>query len=128
MPEGFSTTGFTGAIVTPSGAGQSYDKREARRFYKALERGISTSIANGNLVDKFVMSDRHTTGASATFVRYYLIAYFGTNSHLEFTDHNDVRQSYCKGIVISITRQWFSRDPQNIMVRLKWDSVWRIGT
>ena len=124
MPEGFAVTGDTGAIVTPSGAGKSYDQRSARRFYKALQRGIATSIANSNLVDKFAMSDRHTSGASATFVRYFMICYLGVNSHLEFTDPNDNRKSYCRGIILNCVRQWFSRDPANILLRINWDSVW----
>lgn len=69
------------------------------------------------------MSARHTSGTSV-FARYFLIVYFGTNSHLEFTDEGDTRRSYCKGIVLSAVGQWFSRDPQNIIVRINWDSVW----
>lgn len=124
MPEGFFVTGFSGAIVTPSGAGKSFDKRGEARFYRALSRGVSTSIANGNLVDKFITSPRHTSGASATFVRYYLIVYLGTNSHFEFTDADGNRKSYCRGIALSVIRQWFAKDPANVMVRVNWDSVW----
>lgn len=70
------------------------------------------------------MSARHTSGASATFERYHLIVYLGTNSHFEFTDASDTRKSYCTGIVQSCIGQWFSRDPANVMVRINWDSVW----
>ena len=59
--------------MTPSGAGKSYDERNAARFYSFMERGVMTTLAKANLVDKFIMSDRHTSGASATFKRYYLI-------------------------------------------------------
>ena len=121
---GFTRTGFTGAIVTPSGGGRSFDQRNATRFYKTLQRGIQSTLTNANLVDKFAMSDRHTSGASATFKRYYLIVYFGINSHLEFTDGSDNRKSYCKGIILSVAIQWIDSKPTNFIVRINWDSVW----
>lgn len=124
IPKGFTRAGFTGAVVTPSGGGRSYDERSATRFYRALQRGFQTTLANANLIDKFVMSDRHTSGASATFKRYYLIVYFGTNLHVEFTDGSDNRKSYCKGIVISISTLWLESDNLNFIVRINWESVW----
>ncbi len=124
MPDGFSDSSFSGAIVTPSGAGKSFDSRFERRFSKVLARGIQTSIANYNLIKKFVHSSEHTTGSAADFIRYYLIAYFGTNSHLKFTDGNGNQQSYCKGIILSAIGQYFHRDPTNFTVRINWDSVW----
>ena len=124
IPKGFEVMSNTGIVVTPSGAGKSYDDRDARRFYQALQRGIATSLANANLVDKFAMSDRHTSGASAIFHRYHMIVCFGTNSHLEFTDANDVRQSYCKGVILSVARQWLQSKTPNFLVKIHWDSVW----
>lgn len=70
------------------------------------------------------MSARHTSGASAVFVRYYLIVYFGTNLHLEFTDSDDSRKSYCRGIVKSASTQWLDSTSLVFMVRINWDSVW----
>ena len=75
-------------------------------------------------MDKFIMSDRHTSGASAVFKRYYLIAYFGINTHWEFTDADDNRKSYCKGIVISIVTQWLDSKSLQFLVRINFDSVW----
>ena len=124
FPKGFMRSSFTGAIVTPTGSGKSYDERQGMRFYKALQRGIIATLAEANLADKFVMSDRHTSGASAVFKRYYLIDYFGTNAHFEFTDSNDNRKSYCKGIVISIITQWLESKSLQFLVRINWDSVW----
>ena len=124
IPKGFTRNSFTGAIVTPSGGGGGFDERSAARFYKMLQRGIQTTLANANLIDKFAMSDRHTSGAIAVFKRYYMIVYFGVNSHLEFTDANDARKSYCKGIIISVGTQWLDSDNLNFMVRINWDSVW----
>ena len=124
IPRGFTRNSYTGAIVTPSGGGKSFDQRNAARFYKLLQRGIQTTLANANLIDKFAMSDRHTSGASAVFKRYYVIAYFGTNSHLEFTDGDDNRKSYCKGIIISVATQWLEFKNLNWIVQINWDSVW----
>jgi len=115
---------FTGAIVTPSGAGKSFAKKDERRFYKALDRGIQTSLANFNLIDKFVMSPQHTSGASAIYIDYYMIVYFGTNSHVKFTDANGNQQSYCKGIIIGAIGRWIDTDSLNFQVRINWDSEW----
>ena len=124
IPRGFTRNSFTGAVVTPSGAGKSFDQRNATRFYKLLQGGFQTSLANANLIDKFAMSNRHTSGATAVFKRYYAIVYFGTNNHLEFTDGNDNRKSYCRGIIIRVATQWVSDDTLNFIVRINWDSVW----
>lgn len=124
IPMGFTRNSFTGALVTPSGGGRSFDKRTAARFYKMLQRGIQTTLANANLIDKFAMSDRHTSGSIAIFKRYYMIAYFGTNAHLEFTDDSDNRKSYCKGIILSVATVWRESDNLNFIVKINWDSVW----
>lgn len=121
---GFTRTSFTGALTRPSGGGKGFDERSAARFYKALQRGFQTTLAEANLVDKFAMSDRHTSGASAIFKRYYMIIYFGINSHLEFTDGGDNRKSYCKGIIISVSTVWIESDNLNFLLRINWDSVW----
>ena len=124
IPRGFTRSSFTGAIITPTGSGKSFDKRSAMRFYKLLQRGLQTSLTNANLIDKFAMSDRHTSGDETVFKRYYAIAYFGTNSHLEFTDGNDNRKSYCKGIILQVSIQWIDTTKLHFMVRINWDSVW----
>ena len=124
IPEGFSISGFTGAIVTPSGAGKSFDLRNAKRFFKAINQGISTSLANINLVNKFIFSDRHVSGSGTVFKRYHMIVYFGTNLHFEFTDAADNRVSYCTGIIISAISKF--TDVQTLIFRIyiNWDSVW----
>ncbi len=124
IPKGFTRNSITGAIVTPSGGGKSFDDRSAMRFYKALQRGFTSTLANANLVDKFAMSDRHTSGDGAVFKRVYAIAYFGTNAHLEFTDADDNRKSYCKGIILGVTTQWLATDSLDFLVRINWASVW----
>lgn len=124
IPGGFSRRSATGIVVTPSGSGKSFDERNAARFYDFMERGIMTTLAKANLVDKFIMSDRHTSGTSAVFKRYYLIVYFGVNLHIEFTDADDVRQSYCRGVVSVAITQWNESDSLIFKVRLTWLSVW----
>ncbi len=89
-----------------------------------LQRGFQTTLANANLVDKFVMSDRHTSGAIAVFKRYYAIFYFGINSHLEFTDPDSNIKSYCRGIALSVTIVWLQSDSLKFIVRFNWASVW----
>ena len=126
IPRGFMRTSHTGAIVTASGAGGGYDERNAARFYEAMSRGFRTRLTKANLVDEFIMSDRHTSGDPDIFKRYYMIWYFGTNSHLEFTDQNNVRQSYCKGIAINISTQWIDSKSLVFLIRINWASVWRL--
>ena len=123
IPRGFTKTPFTGVLITPMGGGKTFDLRFAARFYRALTQGIQTSLANVKLVDKFIMSDRHTSGGDA-FKRYYLIVYFGTNSHLEFTDASDNRKSYCKGIVLSAPAVWIESEPLTFIQKINWQSVW----
>ena len=89
-----------------------------------LQRGFVTSLAIANLIDKFAMSNRHTSGSSAVFKRYYAIVYFGTNSHLEFTDANDNRKSYCRGIILGVITQWLESKSLDFTVSINWDSVW----
>ena len=124
LPMGFTKNSFTGAIVTPSGGGKSFVNKNAARFYKMLQRGFQSSLANANLVDKFVMSDRHTSGDSATFKWYYAIFYFGTNSHLEFTDGNSDPKSYGRGIVLNVATQWVEHKSLRFNLRINWESVW----
>lgn len=127
IPKGFSVQSFTGITVTASGAGGSYDERFGKRFYNALNQGIQTSLANANLIDKFAMSDRHTSGDSTVFKRYYMIIYFGTDNHVEFTDQNDNRKSYCKGVILKVGRQWLGAESLVFMVKIDWASVWRVS-
>lgn len=115
---------LTGAIVTPSGSGKSYIIKNEVRFYRAFDRGIQTSLANFNLIDKFVMSPQHTSGSDAIYIDYYMIVYFGTNLHVKFTDADGNQQSYCKGIIIAAIGRWFDTDSLNFQVRINWDSEW----
>ena len=124
IPEMTAQRGKTGAIVTPSGAGESYDKRKEERFYNTIVTGIEQGRTRAGLVDKFFMSPRHTSGASATFKRYHLIHYFGTDDHVLFTDANGTQQSYCTGIVTDYELRWVSIKNQLFVVRSNFWSVW----
>ncbi len=124
IPDGFTRSSFTGAKVTPSGAGRQFDYRIEARFYRALAQGVHATLAEANLVDKFFMSPRHTAGSGAVFERYYMIVYFGTNSHMSFTDADGNQQSYCKGIVAPrMDTVWVNRT-QNFLLKINWASVW----
>lgn len=85
---------------------------------------MQTSLANFNLIDKFVMSPQHTSGASAIYIDYYMIVYFGINLHVKFTDADGNQQSYCKGIIHSAIGRWIESKSLEFMVRINWDSEW----
>lgn len=124
LPKRFAVRGKTGAIVTPSGAGESYDKRKEERFYNTILQGVMGTRTQANGADQFLMSSRHTSGASAVFTRYHLILYFGTNDHIKFTDANGTQQSYCTGIVTDWEIVWLDVRNQVSVLRLNFWSVW----
>lgn len=110
--------------MTPSGSGKSYDERNAMRFYEVMGKGFMGTLVEYNLVDKFIMSDRHTVGASAVFVRYHAIFYFGVDAHIEFTDADDNRKSYCRGAVIVLTGTWTESKSLIFKIIFQWKSIW----
>lgn len=124
IPRNFTRVSQTGIVVTPSGAGKSFAERNESRFYRALQRGIQTSLANANIIDKFVMAPRHTSGAIGIYKDYYLIVYFGTNLHLEFTDSDGTPRSYCKGVILKATTVWIDSESLIFLVRFQWESEW----
>lgn len=124
MPELFRQDFFTGISVYDIGGGESFDMRFARRAYKVLANGLPTSRSNGDLIEQFVMDDRHTSGVSTTYHTYYLIFYFGVNDHLPFTDASNARKSYCKGVVINGSKIWDKSNPHLYTIKLNWRSVW----
>jgi hypothetical protein len=124
MPMGFQKNFVTGVKVIDMVGGKSVDTRWQKRAYQVLANGIETSYSNANTIDKFVMSDRHTAGDTATFKRYYLVGYFGTNNHVLFTDASGTQQSYCKGIITNGSISWVGRAPQTAIVKLNFRSIW----
>lgn len=125
IPKNWKVGFYTGHNVSDVGSGLSYDLRNAQRGYKAYTKGLQTSVANGKLIDKFFMSDRHTSGATTTYKTYYMIIYFGVNDHWLFTDHNSVQKSYCKGAVIGGDITWFDTNNLTCMISLHWRSIWQ---
>jgi len=70
------------------------------------------------------MSDRHTTGESATYKDYYFIGYFGTNDHWLFIDANNNQKSYCKGMVLNHFLVWSETDPLIMLFSGTFKSIW----
>lgn len=85
---------------------------------------MQTSLANFNLIDKFVMSPQHTSGTTDIYIDYYMIVYFGINNHIKFTDGDGNQQSYCKGIIHNAIGRWMGRESLIFRVRINWDSEW----
>lgn len=127
LPKGAKNRAHTGLFVEDTGGGgMSYVFRSERKGYQNLLRGLQTSLANAMLIDKFLMSDRHTAGATATFNDYYLVMYFGVNNHWLFTDNNNTQKSYCLGVVPNFDISWNgTSDYLNFLVDINWRSVWQ---
>lgn len=127
-PKGWRVMGKTGTVVTTLGGSIQYSLRSAKRYYIGGCNGIVTTIANANLMDSFIMSDRHTSGASATFKPYYLICYHGLNSSNlvpKFTDHNSTQRAYCRCEIIDWQRVWADVEHNWEKVNIKFVSVWQ---
>ena len=106
IPENFKIAHWTGSQVTDSGGGNSFALRWNRRGYSIPITGWTTTRANAALIDKFIMSDRHTSGDSATYKDYYLVIYFGVNDHWLFIDASNNQKSYCKGMILNGNFTW----------------------
>lgn len=114
----------TGMTITPSGGGVSYQLRPNRRFYGLLAQGITTSRANGDVVEGFFTINRHTASSATTYKTYYLIIRFGASDYVNFTDEDGNRREYCKGAVVNGDVSWSETDPANVIVRLNFESIW----
>ena len=124
IPKKYKIKFKTGCKVTDSGAGSSFDLRSARRSYAMLANGIETSRANAEKIMNFLMLDRHTSGAAATFKRYYMIIKYDTTSYVQFIDASSTLRDYCKGDVIDGDLDWDGDDPLVVKIKLNWRSVW----
>ena len=123
IPKGFKIKGKTGIIVTDSGAGSSFDYRPNRRAYAMLADGVETTVANAARVANFFMLDRHTSGAAATFKRYYCVIKHAAG-YYPFIDASSTSRDYCKGVVLDWEVDWDKDDDKRATVRLNWRSVW----
>ena len=124
MPQQFTKKFKTGIVVTDASGGISFERRWERRAYAILARGLPTTRVNGDLVEQFIMSARHTSGTVATYKPYYLIFYFGVNDHSPFSDAGGTRRSYCKGVVTDGSIIWLHSRPSLYNIQLNWRSVW----
>lgn len=127
-PLSYSITSMTGSKITTIGGALQYSFRENKRYSVIIVNGKVTTISNANLINKFVHTDRHTSGASATFVPYYAILYNGLNASTlvpTFIDHNNTERAYCLGEIIQCTRNWIHTDNERMTINIKFASVWR---
>jgi len=124
IPQHYKIGFSTGIVVTDSGAGSSFDERNAARGYRALSEGIETTLTNAAQVMNFFMLDRHTSGASATYKQVYMVIKYGAASYLKFVNAASTAVDYCKGAVINGELDWDESTPLNATIRLNWRSVW----
>ena len=124
MPSQYKKNFFTGVVVKSGSGGNEYDLRSARRWYKILTQGIETSKTNADLIESFCMSERHTSGLTTTFVRYYLIIRESSTVYVKFTDSGGTRRDYCKGIVLGGDVTWTKSRSLVAVIKLDFRSVW----
>jgi hypothetical protein len=124
IPESLKVAFKTGIIVIDSGGGSSFDYRPNRRAYNVLARGIETSRTNAATVRNFFMLDSHTSGAAATFKRYYMVIKYGTTTYEKFINAAGTAVDYCKGVVLDGYTTWRDDEPLVATVHLNWRSVW----
>lgn len=111
----------TGITVAHLG-GVDFEVFWGNRAYNVLSEGIETSRANADLIEKFLMADRHTIEAS--FVQYYLVAKYDATHFWEFTNHDNERKDYCRGYILDGAIIWSDTENPNAVIRLNWHSVW----
>jgi len=119
---GYGQGFITGIKPTDVGSGRTFDLKMGLRSYLFPVRGLVSSLASANLLQKMCMIARHTE--TTGFKRYYLIIKFATNSYVEFIDHNGNVREYCKGIVLRGRITWSDSDPLIWNVSLTFRSVW----
>ena len=124
MPQRWLKKFSTGIVVTDAGGGTSFDFRSARRGYSMLAEGIETSTANADLVEKFFMIDRHTSGGSATFKEYYMVIINDTAAFLTFIDASNAVKTYCPVRASGGEIVWVGEKPQTAIFRVNVRSVW----
>ena len=123
IPRHYKVPFVTGIIIKASGAGSSFDERNAARFYKMLSNGIETTRANAEQVMNFFMLDRHTSGASATYKQVYAVVKH-SSGYVQFVNAASSVVNYCKGAVVSGEYDWDESDPLRATIKLNWGSVW----
>ena len=124
IPRRFRIQFNTGIVVTDAGGGTSFDDRASKRGFTMLNEGVSTTRANANLITKFFMIDRHTSGLSATFKNYYLIIRFAASDYIEFIDHNNASKEYCPVRVSNGETIWDNSAPATSTIRINCRSIW----
>lgn len=124
IPQRWRKQFTTGIVVTDAGGGTSFDLRSARRGYVMLAEGIETSITNADLVEKFFLIDRHTSGASATFKAYYMVIYISATVQVQFKDSTaSAMLYYCPVRAMGGEIVWTEDKPQTVVFRVNIRSV-----
>lgn len=124
IPKNYKVLFNTGIMIKASGAGSSFDERNAARFYQMLANGIETTRINAERIMNFFMLDRHTSGASATYKQVHLVIKYGATSYVKFVDASSTVRDYCKGAVTGGEYDWDESEPLIATIRLNWGSVW----
>jgi len=115
---------ITGITVTDSGGGTSFDFRSGAKGYDFLAEGIESSQANADLVEKFFMIDRHTSGLAATFKNHYMIVRIAAATYVTFIDASDTPQKYVPIRSSGGEQSWSEDKPMNVIVRIFARSCW----
>jgi len=123
LPQRWRKRWSTGIKVTDAGGGSSFDRRASRRGYGMLPESFVTSVANANLIEKFFMIDRHTSGLAATFKDYYMVVIFTASSFAEFISAGSASLNYCPVRALFGDSVWSDATPLVMSVRLNVRSV-----
>ena len=124
FPQSWKKMFNTGMTIIPSGGGTSFQNRPNTRFYSLLSRGIETSRSNGDIVEGFFTIARHTASSIATYKHYYVIVRYTSSDYVLFTDHTGTRREYCKGAVLDGDVSWNEANPQTVILRANFQSIW----
>lgn len=123
IPQRWRKRWNTGIRVEDAGGGSSFDRRASRRGYSILPESFVTSVTNANLVEKFFMIDRHTSGRSDIFVPYYMVVIITATIFSEFISAASATLDYCPVRVLFGDSVWDEAKPLLMTVRMSVRSV-----
>ena len=121
LPKNWKKRFSTGIIVTNSGGGTTFSYNTGRRGYSILSRGLETSVANAELVEKFFMISAHNTGV---ITNYYMVIPFSATDFATFINAADASKDFCPVVCTGGEVIWDGEKPKNAMVRLQVRSIW----
>ena len=124
IPQRWRKQFSTGIVVTDAGGGTSFDFRSAKRGYTLLSEGVESSTTNADLVEKFFLIDRHTSGASATFKEYFMVIINDTAGYVTFIDASNAVKTFCPVRASGGEIVWNENSSQTVIFRVNVRSVW----